>query len=251
MQQIATGVETLHYLEMIHKDLKVSNILCPQLTEMRPPGYKIDLFSKLPNGNCFCLWSVCGCNWGLREHGRCSGHSVFGERLKCWTPWERTSHPRIHQQRMCTLSGWYVMSHALVTFLLKAIAWQILNWHWQAEDQSCLITWALGWPNHCASAGIWILPYCLDGASSDQSSKENLGEGSLAFLENKLLLVTNKKFVCSEEIGKLQEFQLVRWRLAPALLQKTLWPISLHFKTFGQYWRFCNSANTSWHCFKK
>lgn len=33
MQQIAIGVETLHYLEMIHKDLKVSNILCPQLTK--------------------------------------------------------------------------------------------------------------------------------------------------------------------------------------------------------------------------
>ncbi len=48
MQQIATGVETLHYLEMIHKDLKVSNILCPQLTKCGLHAIKLTCSRNFP-----------------------------------------------------------------------------------------------------------------------------------------------------------------------------------------------------------
>jgi hypothetical protein len=154
---------------MIHKDLKVSNILCPQLTKRVLQAIKLTCSRNFP------MEIFCACDRFVLAIGEYEsmdgvvGTAFLESTCKCWTPWERTSHQRIHQQRMCTLLGWYVMSYALVKFLLKAIAWQIMNWHCQAEDESCLITWALGWPNHWASAGKWIVPYCLDGASSDQS----------------------------------------------------------------------------------
>jgi hypothetical protein len=81
MQQIATGVETLHYLEMIHKDLKVSNILCPQLTKCGLQAIKLTCSRNFPMElflPVIGLWL----QLGLREHGRCSGHSVFGQHLK-------------------------------------------------------------------------------------------------------------------------------------------------------------------------
>lgn len=83
MQQIATGVETLHYLEMIHKDLKVSNILCPQLTKCGLQAIKLTCSRNFPMEIVFACDRFVVAIGEYEKHGWCSGHSVFGERLKC------------------------------------------------------------------------------------------------------------------------------------------------------------------------